>query len=123
MDRRIVLFTLAAAALAGTSGAHHNMTAIYNVDDVVTVSGTLTRIDWRNPHIELDVNVKDGTEVQNWALEGPPPSHFRTRGIEKSEIETALNKTVAAEVSRARDGSHAALLRIMRLPDGRVVCC
>lgn len=81
------------------------------MSDVVKVSGTLTKIDWRNPHIELDVNMKDGTEVQSWALEGPPPSFFRTHDINKSDIETALNKTVTAEASRARDGSHAGLLR------------
>jgi hypothetical protein len=106
----------------GTARSHHNMTAIYNVDDIVKVSGTLTKIDWRNPHIELDVNMKVGTEVQSWALEGPPPSFFSTRGVNKSDIETALNKTVTAEVSRARDGSHAGLLRVMTLPDGKVVC-
>ena len=72
MNRRIIFLVLAAAVFAGTAWAHHNMNAIYNMNDVVKVSGTLTKIDWRNPHIELDVNMKDGTEVQSWALEGPP---------------------------------------------------
>ena len=121
MNRRIIFLALAAAAFAGTAGAHHNMTAIYNMSDVVKVNGTLTKIDWRNPHIELDVNMKDGTETQSWALEGPPPSFFRTRDINKSDIETALNKAVTAEASRARDGSHAGLLRVMTLPDGKVI--
>jgi hypothetical protein len=121
MKPRIVFLALAAVVLAGTAWAHHNMTAIYNMNDVIKVSGTLTKIDWRNPHIELDVNMKDGNEVQTWALEGPPPSFFRTRDINKSDIETALNKTVTAEASRARDGSHAGLLRVMTLPDGKMV--
>ena len=51
MNPRIVFLILAAAACADTAGAHHNMTAIYKVDDVVTLSGTLTRIDWRNPQL------------------------------------------------------------------------
>ena len=121
MNRRIIFLVLAAAVFAGTASAHHNMGAIYNISDVVKVSGTLTKIDWRNPHIELHVNMKDGTEVQIWALEGPPPSFFRTHDINKSDIETALNKTVTAEASRARDGSHAGLLRVMTLPDGKVI--
>jgi hypothetical protein len=121
MNRRIIFLALAAAAFAGTAGAHHNMTAIYNMTDVVKLSGTLTKIDWRNPHIELDVDMKNDTEIQNWALEGPPPSFFRARDINKSDIETALNKTVSAEASRARDGSKAGLLRVMTLPDGKVI--
>src|ERR1043166_755224 len=121
MNQRIIFLSLAALLFAGTAWGHHNMTAIYNMSDVVKVSGTLTKIDWRNPHIELDLNIKDGTDVQTWVLEGPPPSFFRTRDVDKSDIETALNKTVTAEASRARDGSHAGLLRVMTLPGGKVV--
>jgi hypothetical protein len=121
MNHRIIFLTLAALMFVSTAWAHHNMTAIYNMSDIVKVSGTLTKIDWRNPHIELDVDMKNGAESQTWALEGPPPSFFRTRDINKSDIETALNKTVTAEASRARDGSHAGLLRVMTLPDGKVV--
>jgi hypothetical protein len=121
MNHRIIFLTLAALMFVSTAWAHHNMTAIYNMSDIVKVSGTLTKIDWRNPHIELDVDMKNGAEAQTWALEGPPPSFFRTRDINKSDIETALNKTVTAEASRARDGSHAGLLRVMTLSDGKVI--
>src|SRR5437763_15676349 len=113
MNPRIIFLALAALVFAGTAWAHHNMTAIYDLTDVVKVSGTLTKIDWRNPHIELDVSTKNGNEVQTWTLEGPPPSFFRTRDINKGDVETALNKTVTAEASRARDGSHAGLLRVI----------
>ena len=43
------------------------------------------------------------------------------RDINKSDVETALNKTVTAEASRARDGSRAGLLRTMTLPDGKLL--
>jgi len=121
MNQRIIFLSFAALVFAGTAWGHHNMTAIYNMSDVVKVSGTLTKIDWRNPHIELDVDMKNGAEIQTWALEGPPPSFFRARDINKGDIETALQKIVNAEASRARDGSHAGLLRVMTLPDGKVV--
>jgi hypothetical protein len=65
--------------------------------------------------------VKIGNEVQTWALEGPPPSFFRARVINKSDFETALSKAVTSEASRARDGSHAGLLRVMTLPDGKII--
>jgi hypothetical protein len=112
----VVILVFAAAAWA-----HHNMSAIYDFNDRITMTGTLSKIDWRNPHIELIVDVKDGADVRSWALEGPSPSFFRARDINKADIEAALGKTVTAEASRARDGSRAGLLRTMKLPDGKLV--
>jgi len=111
----MLVFTMAASA-------HHNMSAIYDFNDRITMTGTLTKIDWRNPHIELVVASKNGgTEVQSWSLEGPSPSFFREREINKAFIEGALNKEVTAEASRARDGSRSGLLRTMTLPGGKVL--
>jgi hypothetical protein len=112
---------LAAILLAGSAWAHHNMSAIYDFNDRVTLSGTLTKVDWRNPHIELVVDTKSGDQVQTWSFEGPPPSFFRARDINKSDIEAYVGKSVTAEASRARDGSRSGLLRIMTMPDGKVV--
>ena len=122
MSHRTIFMAAAALMFAATAWAHHNMSAIYDFNDKITMTGTLSKIDWRNPHIELIVNTKNGgTEVQSWSLEGPSPSFFRTRDINKVNIETALNKTVTAEASRARDGSRAGLLRTMTLPDGKLI--
>jgi hypothetical protein len=121
MNHRTIVIALAAIAFAGTAFAHHNMSAIFDFNDRVTLTGTLSKIDWRNPHIELIVDTKNGQETQTWSLEGPSPSFFRARDINKSDIESALNKTVKAEASRARDGSRAGLLRVMTLPDGKLV--
>jgi len=122
MNRRIALLVfLTGMFVAGTALAHHNMTALFDFNDRVNLSGTLSKVDWRNPHIELIVDTKSGDQVQSWSLEGPPPSFFRARDINRSDIEAALGKMVTAEASRARDGSRAGLLRVMTLPDGKVV--
>lgn len=121
MSHRTILVALAAVVFAGAAWAHHNMSAIYDFNDRITMTGTLTKIDWRNPHIELIVSTKNGQEVQSWALEGPSPTFFRARDITRADIEAALNKTVTAEASRARNGSKSGLLRVMTLPDGKVV--
>ena len=123
MNHRSVLFIALAAMLlvAVSAWAHHNMSAIFDFNDRVTLSGTLTKVDWRNPHIELIVDAQSGNQVQTWSFEGPPPSFFRARDINKSDVESALGKTVTAEASRARDGSRNGLLRVMTLPDGKVV--
>jgi hypothetical protein len=119
--RTAVCLALAAMLLAGSAWAHHNMSALFDFNDRVNLSGTLTKVDWRNPHIELIVDTKSGEQVQTWSLEGPPPSFFRARDINKSDFEGALGKSVTAEASRARDGSRAGLLRVMTLPDGKIV--
>jgi hypothetical protein len=121
MSKRAIVFAVLAATLAGSAWAHHNMSAIYDFNDRVTLTGTLSKIDWRNPHIELIVDTKSGEQVQTWSLEGPPPSFFRARDINKSDIESALGKAVTAEASRARDGSRSGLLRVVTLPGGKVV--
>jgi hypothetical protein len=121
MNRKTLFIVLALSVFASTARAHHNMSALYDFNDRISMSGTLTRIDWRNPHIELVVDTKIGNEMQTWSLEGPSPSFFRARDINKSDIEAALKKMVTAEASRARDGSRSGLLRVMTLPDGKVV--
>ena len=83
--------------------------------------GTLTKFDWRNPHIQLIVEVTNNGQVETWTLEGPPPIFFKERDITKTDFEGAFGKTVTAEASRARDGSKAGLLRTMTLPNGKLV--
>src|ERR1044072_9246163 len=101
-----VLVSLPISLLTATASAHHNMSALFDFNDRVTLAGTLTKIDWRNPHIALVVDTKRGDKVETWALEGPAPGFFRSRDITKVHIEAALGKTVTAEASRARVGSH-----------------
>src|SRR5258708_32452517 len=104
MSHRIGIFAaLTAILLVGSAWAHHNMSALFDFNDRVTVTGTLTKVDWRNPHIELGVDMKSGEQAQSWSLEGPPPSFFRARDINRSDVEAALGTTVTARASRARD--------------------
>ncbi len=113
---------VAVLVLAGTARAHHNMSALFDFNNRVTMSGTLTKFDWRNPHIELIVDRKgDGDQLETWSIEGPPPSFFRNQDITRADFESALGKTVTAEASRARDGSRSGLLRTINLPNGKLV--
>jgi Family of unknown function (DUF6152) len=121
MTSRIAAFIVIGLVLAGTALAHHNMSAIFDFNDRVTMTGTLKTLDWRNPHIELIVESKDGNETVSWKIEGPSPSFFRTRDVTKADFEAALGKSVTAEASRARDGSRWGLLRTINLPGGKSV--
>jgi hypothetical protein len=123
MNSRISALVAAALWLsAGAASAHHNMSALFDFNNRVSLSGTLTKFDWRNPHIYLSVDVKgDKNAVETWEVEGPPPSFFRTRDITKIDFEDGLGKMVTFEASRARDGSRTGLLRVITLPNGKLV--
>ena len=121
MRVRTATFLVLAALMAGSAWAHHNMSALFDFNDRVTLTGPLTKMDWRNPHIYLTVDAKRGAATEEWSIEGPAPNFFRTREINKADIEMAIGKGVTAEVSRARNGSHSGLIRTLTLPDGRVV--
>lgn len=123
MHRRLgAALVFAALSVATAAWAHHNMSASFNFDDRVTVTGPLTKVLWTNPHTNLLVDSKNGdTAGQSWTMEGPSPAYFRTRDIPRSDFENALGKNVTAELSRARDGSHSGLIRTITLPDGKMI--
>ena len=121
MGRR-VLVSLATALLGTASAwAHHNMSALFDFNQVVTQTGALADLDWRNPHIYLLVEVENDGDIETWSFEGPPPGYFRNRNVDRSTFETFLGRTVTVEASRARDGSTSGLIRQVTLTDGTVV--
>ena len=121
MNYRIVpLIAFGVMLAAGAVDAHHNMSAIFDFNQRFTLTGALTKVDWRNPHIELFVDVKtEQGQVQTWRYEGPSPGIFRTRNIGKDNF--TIGMTLKVEASRARDGSMWGLIREVTLPDGTVV--
>src|SRR5690348_1250325 len=103
--KRLVFAVLLAGLTASTAFAHHNMSASFDFNQRFTQTGTLSRVDWRNPHIYLSVDVtNDQGQMETWSFEGPPPSFFRIREIGKSDFENSINKSITVEASRARDG-------------------
>jgi len=99
------------------------MSAVFDFNQRFTRTGTLTELDWRNPHIYLFVDVtSDQGLVETWSFEGPTPTFFRDPdNADKSDFENAIGATVTVEASRARDGSLSGLIRQITLADGTVV--
>ena len=117
-----VLFAAAFALSAVSAWAHHNMSAVFDFNQRFTRTGTLSRVDWRNPHISLFVDAKnDQGMTETWTFEGPAPIVFKNLNVSKEDVIAALGKTLTVEASRARDGSLAGLMRTLTLPDGKVV--
>src|SRR5215471_6163384 len=123
MTSRMGCFLILCAVLfSGVASAHHNMSGVFDFNDRVTLTGTLTKIDWRNPHTYLTIDVKNTKgAMESWSAEGPSPSWFRIRDIGKADFEASLDKSLTLELSRARDKSLSGLLRTVTMPSGRVV--
>ena len=123
MKRAILVLVACAVVMLGNEAlAHHNMTALFDFNDRVTLNGKLTKVDWRNPHTYLTIDVQGGAgATESWQAEGPSPTWFRIRDIGKADFEGSLGKSLTVEVSRARDKSHSGLIRTITLPGGRVV--
>src|SRR5262249_16415999 len=118
--RRLASMAFAVALLATDALAHHNMTALFDFNDRVTLNGTLTQVDSRNPHMYLTIEVP-GTPTESWQAEGPSPTWFRIRDIGKADFEGSMGKMLTVELSRARDKSRSGLIRTITMPGGRVV--
>jgi Family of unknown function (DUF6152) len=116
------LFLVLAVLMVSPAIAHHNMTAVFDFNDRVTVAGTMTTMDWRNPHTYFTVEVKGaGGAIEDWKIEGPSPSFFRVREVGKADFEASVGKSVTVEISRARDKSRFGLIRTFTLSNGKVV--
>ena len=80
----VVTFVLVAAASAQ---AHHSFNDIFDVSTVTTLKGTISTIDWINPHVYINVDVKDNSgKVTTWGVESPPTNHLRAAGISRQDL-------------------------------------
>lgn len=104
---RITLNTIAASGLAVAFPvcAHHSFPAQYDASKPVTLTGTVTRVEWTNPHIfiYIDVEDEDTGEVVNWALEMGGPNALLRLGWKRDSLKP--DDVITVEGSLARDGS------------------
>src|SRR5213594_4330116 len=118
------LFTtlLCALALAGSAFAHHDVQSQFDIHKTVSVSGTVAKIEWINPHSYLTVNVKDaGGKVQKWAFELGGAAALRRAGMSRADrggLKPGDQVTITA--LPARDGSNSGFLQELKIADGRV---
>ncbi len=122
MKKSVAVSFALAILVAASAWAHHSMAATFDLSQRFTETGTLIKLDWRNPHIYVSVEVtNDQGQVETWLFEGPSPGSFGIRGIGKSDFANSIGKTISVEASRARDGSLLGLIRRITLADGTVV--
>jgi len=99
--------------------AHHSFGVAFDADKTVTLTGTITKIEWTNPHTHLYADVKDDAgRVVSWKFEGYPPPVLSRTGW-KRDVTVKVGDTITMFGYRARDGSAFAHLREVTLADGK----
>jgi Family of unknown function (DUF6152) len=109
---------LFALALAAVAGAHHSFASEFDGAKKIKVTGTVTKVQWRNPHTYFYVDVADdkGT-IHNWAMELGSPNVLMRRGWTRESLKIGTKVTI--EGSRARDMSYKGNANSVTLADGK----
>jgi hypothetical protein len=112
----LALLLVTAPVLLG----HHSFSAEYDANQPVKITGTVTKVEWQNPHIWFFVDVKDDQgKVTSWGFSGAPPGVLQRRGISRTSLKNG--DVIVVEGFRARDGSNNASGGRVTFPDGRSV--
>jgi hypothetical protein len=119
-SRIAALVMIAAGTAAAPALAHHSVPGTFNVEKTVSIKGTISKIDWINPHIYIYVDVKDRAgAVTTWKIETLPTNHMRRAGVTKEEI---MKEAKAGEVTVHMYPAHlnktAGFLLRLTFPEG-----
>jgi hypothetical protein len=108
--------------LVGPASAHHSVQAEFDVHKTITITGTVAKVEFINPHSYLTVDVTDANgTVQHWAFEMGGIGTFRRAGMTKADrddFKPGLPITITGLA--AKDGSNTGHLSEMKFGDGRV---
>ena len=114
----LTILTLLAAAVP--IAAHHSFAAEYDRSRTITVTGSVTKLEWTNPHARLYVMGTDETgKMQEWDFELGPPNGLMRNGWRRDSIKAGLK--VVVEGFRSKTSTVVANARSVKLPDGRQV--
>ena len=103
-------------ALGTPLGAHHSF-AMFDSVNKTTISGTVTRFEWTNPHVFIEIDVPgSGGQVKHWSVELGSPSILQRSGWKFSDVKPG--EKVTAIVNPLRDGRPGGMLYRLTLADG-----
>ena len=115
------IWLLSGLLLAATLWAHHSISAEFDTSKTFTVTGTLTKIEWVNPHAYVYLDSKDDKGVvTSYSFETGPPGNLRRAGVLRTMFN--VGDTVTVDAFAAKDGSqHLGLVKAYHFADGRTI--
>ena len=117
-----VWLTLALLTASLSVWAHHSPSAIFDMKNPASLKGTVTKLDWVNPHIVLYMDVKgDDGNIVSWKFESNPPMYFRKVGVTRADFAAAVGQEVTVKCLKAVDGSKYAYLVAIAFPNGNLI--
>jgi hypothetical protein len=107
--------------VSGTAFAHHAWTG-YDMTNLTTVKGTVTKFDWTNPHVWINFDVtNDKGNIEQWSAGGPSLIRMSNTGWEKNTLKPG--DKITAVGNRISDGTYKIRLTKVVLSDGRELVC
>lgn len=120
IQRTMLIVVCGMLFAAAPINGHHNANAKYDPSKPITLKGTVTKVEWMNPHIYIYVDAADQGRKANWAVEGATPNQLYRRGWRRDSVK--IGDTVTIEGLRARQaGLKHVNARSVVLADGRKV--
>jgi hypothetical protein len=123
MRRRLAGYLLLCTVVlfaAWPARAHHSILAGFDIKSTVTVTGTVTKMEWRNPHALLTIDVKNAQgQIESWSVWFGSSNGMYRRGWRADDLPVGAVVTVTGYP--ARDGSHQTYGGETKLADGRVL--
>jgi hypothetical protein len=114
---RMLTALVCVAACADSAWAHHSFASVFDKNQPLELTGTVTKVEWMNPHVWFYIDVqKKGGETENWGFEMGSPNGLVRRGWAHDALQVGAVVTVVGV--RARDGSHSGSVRTVTLSTG-----
>jgi hypothetical protein len=122
MKKLLTFFVIVAGLLtvAGPLLGHHGRGATYDADKEITLTGTVTELAWRNPHVAIYIDVKDANgKVVNWGFESSNVSTMSREGWSRNTLR--LGQEITITFNPSRSGAPIGIVRKVVLADGKVI--
>ena len=112
-----LLVAIALVVFAAPSSAHHAFAAVFDQDVPIDLTGTVTKVEWMNPHTWFYIDVENQSgDIENWGLEMGSPNTLVRRGWGRDTLK--VGEVVTVFGARARDGSMRGAVRTVTLANG-----
>lgn len=116
--KRVLTIAFAATLPATAAYAHHAFAAEFDANQPITLRGTVTRVEWINPHTWIHIDVKDSDgKVVEWMIEGGTPNTLLRNGVDRKSLPAGTE--IVVDGYRAKSGLNRANGRDIQLADGR----